>query len=59
MLIFAIFNVFHTRQSTKNIVLLKTDNYLAVHEEPEYITIFAPTVLHGWFCTYKHLSVNR
>ena len=29
----------------------KDDNYLAVHEKPKHIAIFAPTVPHGWFCT--------
>ena len=47
MLIFAI-NFFHTRQSTKNSFLPKNDNYLAVHEKPEHIAIFAPTVPHGF-----------
>jgi len=51
MFIFAILNVFHTRQFTKNTFLLKNDNYLAVHEKPEHIAIFTPTVPHGWFCT--------
>ena len=27
----------------------KDDNYLAVHEKPEHIAIFTPTVPHGWF----------
>ena len=50
-LIFAILKVFHTRQSTKNTFLPKNDSYLAVHEKPKHIDIFAPTVEHGWFCT--------
>ena len=38
-------------KTTKNTFLPKNDNYLAVHEKPEHIAIFAPTVPHGWFCT--------
>ena len=41
MLIFAILNVVHTRQSTKNTFLLKNDNCIAVHEEHDHIAIFA------------------
>ena len=55
MLIFAILNVFHTRQSTKNTFLPKHDNYIAVHEKPEHIAIFAPTGPHGWFSTKTHV----
>ena len=46
ILIFTILNVFHISQSTKNTLLLKNDNYLAVHEEPEHIN----RILHGRGC---------
>jgi len=51
MLIFAILDVCHTILSTKNTFLPKNDYYFAVHEMPEHIDMFAPTVPHGWFCT--------
>ena len=47
ILSFAILKVFHTRQSTKNTFLPKNDNYLALHENPKHIDIFAPTIEHG------------
>jgi len=40
MPIFAILIFVHTKQSTKNTSLLKNDNYIVVHEEPEHIAIF-------------------
>ena len=39
MLICAIFNVFHNRQSTRNFPT-NFDNHLAMHEEPEHISYF-------------------
>ena len=47
ILIFAIFNVFHKRQSTRNTFLPKFDNYLAVHEVPEHIN-YSRTYRSAW-----------
>ena len=54
-------NVFHTRQSTKNTFLLKIDNHIAVHEEPNHIVILVHTVPHHGSLYIKTclLSVNR
>ena len=55
MLIFAILDVCHTILSTKNTFLPKNDYYFAMHEMPEHIDMFAPTVPHGWFVHKKHV----
>jgi len=48
MIIFAIFNVFHNRQS---ILFYQFDNYLAVHEESESINYFR-TYRSAWTVLY-------
>jgi len=62
MLIFAMFNVLHNRQSKRNTFLpSKFDNYFAVHEEPKHITYFR-TYHTAWTVLYIEpffLSVNR
>ena len=57
MLIFAILNVFHTRQSTKNTFLPKNDNYIAVHEKPELFSQL-PFSMDGFVHRTCIISVN-
>ena len=53
MLICAIFNVFHNRQSTMNILLPNSTTTFACTRSPSTWPIFSPTVPHGQFCTRK------
>ena len=63
-LFFAILNVFHTEQSTKNTLLLKKDNYLVVHEKPDHIAMLPllkklkPRKLNGKFVRFSKNVVD-
>ena len=50
---FAICNVFHNRQSTRNTFLPNSTISLLCTRSPSTLPIFAPTVPHGQFCTWK------
>ena len=53
ILIFAILNVFHYRQSTRHTFLPNSTTTLLYTRNPSTIPIFAPTVPHGQFCTWN------
>jgi len=50
---YAICNVFHNRQSTRNTFLPNATITLPCTRSPSTLPIFVPTVPHGQFCTWK------
>ena len=62
MLIFATFNVFHNRQSTRITFLPNSTSTLPWTRSPSTWPMSASNVPHGWFCTWKRFffpSIDR